>query len=112
MDKVFCAEALPYGNILYIGDNGKECLMVIEKFTRSLQKIEDHYAELLQNAAINVNHGLQRHIQFHFEGGIAIFRFKNEENLPAEVRNECLVACQSLAFEQLVNASQSNFSLN
>lgn len=112
MDKIYCARDLPYGNILYIGDNGRECLTVIEKFTYSLSKIEDHYAALLRDTSLNANCTLRQHIQFHFEGGIAIFRFRNEEQLPDIVRNECLVACQSIAFEQLVNASQSNFSLN
>ena len=109
MDKAFCTAGLPYGNILYIGDNGRECLAVIEKFTHSLHRIEKHYAHLIQ---YNSSFTLQRHIQFHFEGGIAIFRFKHEDQLPAIVRNECMVACQSLAFEQLVNASHTNFSLN
>jgi len=112
MDKMYCAHDLPYGNILYIGDNGRECLTIIEKFTRSLRKIENNYANLLKLTYPNLHHPLQRCIQFHFEGGIAIFRFKDENQIPLEVRNECLVACQSLAFEQLVNASQVNFSLN
>lgn len=112
MDKAFCAQDLPYGNILYIGDNGRECLMVIEKFTRSLRNIEKNYFDLLQAPDNTGYFPLQHYIQYHFEGGIAIFRFKNDMELPSIVRNECLVACQRLVFEQLVCSSQPSLSLN
>jgi len=55
---------------------------------------------------------MQHHIQYHFEGGIAIFKFKNEDELPAIIRNECLVACQALAFEQLFLKSLPTYPLN
>jgi hypothetical protein len=114
MEHVLFAEKLAYKNILYIGDNAKECIKIIEKFTARLRKIEKQYCDVL-----NVESGcpaadlhLQHHIQFHFEGGIAAFKFKDEDALPVVVRNECFVACQSLAFEQIIIASLPTFPLN
>ena len=114
MEKVLLAENLAYNNVLYIGDNARECLKIIEKFTARLRKIENLYT-----GSFSKNNDdqfpclqLQQHIQYHFEGGIAIFRFKNEDELPAIVRNECLVACQSLVFEQMLLSSLPTYPLN
>jgi hypothetical protein len=114
MDKVLFADKLAYNNILYIGDNARECLKIIEKFTARLRRIEKLYAGLFGNNSEDVLSApqLQQHIQYHFEGGIAIFRFKNEDELPAIVRNECLVACQSLVFEQMLLSSLPTYPLN
>jgi hypothetical protein len=103
-----------YGNILYIGDDANVCLRIIEKFTRRILKIEKHYASLIDTDRIDrgAHHGLQRHIQYHFEGGVAIFKFKNEDQLPVIVRDECLVACQSVAFEYLFFTSVSSLNLS
>jgi hypothetical protein len=114
MDQVLFVENLAYSNILYIGDNARDCLKIIEKFTSRLDRIEKRYAGLFTE---NENHHtatfhLQHHIQYHFEGGIAIFKFKDEEALPAIVRNECFIACQNLVFEQLIMASFPTFPLN
>ena len=96
-----------FDNILYIGDEAKECIRVIEKFNDCLLDIERHYPRWFGNNGDRylVHDKLQRHIQYHFEGGIAIFRFKNEDEIPAIIRKECLIACRNLAFEQLVYAS-------
>jgi len=93
-----------YNNILYIGDDARTCLDIIEKFTGCILQIEENYAWLVNNPMEKqtINHWLQHQIQYHFEGGIAIFRFKNEDELPAIVRNECVSACKSLAFERLI----------
>ena len=114
MDKVLFAENLTYNNILYIGDNARDCIKIIEKFTIRLRKIEKLYPSLPGKNSDDQAVGLQlrHHIQYHFEGGIAIFRFKNEDELPAAVRNECLVACQSLVFEQMLLSSLPTFPLN
>lgn len=111
MENVLFADKLAYKNILYIGDNARDCLKIIEKFTARLRKIENQYAGLFgddQSPRLQ----LQQHIHYHFEGGIAIFRFKNEDELPAIIRNECLVACQSLVFEQMLLSSLPTFPLN
>jgi len=112
MEKVLLAENLAYNNVLYIGDNPRECLKIIEKFTARLRKIENSYAGLSGENSDNQLHRLQlqQHIQYHFEGGIAIFRFKDEDQLPTTVRNECLVACQSLIFEQMLLSSLSTLA--
>src|SRR3984957_17250688 len=107
MEKVLIADKLAYNNILYIGDNARECLKIIEKFTARLRKIEYLYAGLFDNNSDDQlpRPQLQHHIQYHFEGGIAIFRFKNEDDVPDFIRRECLVACRNLAFEQVFFAS-------
>ena len=114
MEQVLFADKLACNNILYIGDNARDCLKIIEKFTARLRKIEKQYDGLFhQNSDDHAARPhLQHHIQYHFEGGIAIFRFKNEDELPAIVRNECLVACQSLVFEQMLLSSLPAFPLN
>jgi hypothetical protein len=114
MEKVLFADKLAYNNILYIGDNARECLKIIEKFTARLRKIENLYPGLFDKNSDDrlARTQLQHHIQYHFEGGIAIFRFKNEDELPTIVRNECLVACQSLVFEQLLLSSLPAYPLN
>jgi len=114
MEKVLFAEKLAYNNILYIGDSARDCLKIIEKFTARLRRIENLYAGLFSK---NIDDQLprpqlQHYIQYHFEGGIAIFRFRNEDDLPSIVRNECLVACQSLVFEQLLLSSLPTYPLN
>jgi len=49
MEKVLLAEKLAYNNVLYIGDNARECLRIIEKFTLRLRKIEIQYGSLVTN---------------------------------------------------------------
>jgi len=98
-----------YNNILYIGDEPRACLSVIEDFNNRLQEIELKHKEWFTNR--NATNGptgqdkLQRHIHYHFEGGIAVFKFKEDDDLPLQIRKECLVACQNLAEEQLYYAS-------
>jgi hypothetical protein len=107
MEEVFFADDLTYNNILYIGDNAKDCLKIIENFTGCLLRIETYYAGLLYNnsESATINNWLQHQIQYHFEGGVVVFKFRNEEEIPAIIRNECLAACRNLAFEQLFYAS-------
>lgn len=85
------------GNILYIGDDHKLCLKIIEAFTERLSYIE----RMLIPAVGSNPHArcLQRNIRYHFEGGVAMFKFKNEGEIPGNVRNECLSACQDIAFK-------------
>jgi hypothetical protein len=98
---------MSFNNILYIGDEAKECLEIIEKFNERLHEIEQHYNGwfIINNDESLLRDKLQHHIQYHFEGGIAIFKFKNEDALPDFIRKECLVACKNLAFEQQFLAS-------
>jgi hypothetical protein len=110
MEQVPFGDNLAYNNILYIGDNAIECLKIIEKFTTRLLRIEKRYSNLISENS--VGRRLQHYIQYHFEGGIVIFKFKNEDDLPVTVRNECLVACQSLAFEQMFFNNLPAYQLN
>jgi len=114
MDQQLVNNLGSYGNILYIGDDANVCLKIIEKFTHRILNIEENYAALIDDDASDrrVDHVLQRHIQYHFEGGVAIFKFKNEDQLPVAVRNECLVACRSIAFEHLFFNSLSSINLS
>jgi hypothetical protein len=98
-----------YNNILYIGDEPRACLSVIEDFNNRLNEIESRHKEwFINRGAVNGPAGydkLQRHIHYHFEGGIAVFKFKEDDDLPLQIRKECLAACQNLAEEQLYYAS-------
>ena len=107
MKRVPLTNWMSFNNILYIGDEAKECLRVIEKFNERLHEIEQHYKGwfIINSNEFPANDKLQHHIQYHFEGGVAIFKFKNEEGLPDFIREECLIACRNLAFEQLCLAS-------
>jgi len=107
MNQLLFNNCISYNNILYIGDDAGACLKIIEKFTGCILQIEENYTWLINNTMEKqtINHWLQHQIQYHFEGGVAVFKFKNEEELPAIVRNECLSACKSIAFEQLFFAS-------
>ena len=96
---------IPFNNILYIGDEAKACLTIIEKFNSRLLEIERTYSSwFYRRSAGNkpAHHDkLQYHIQYHFEGGIAVFKFKSDDTLPAIIRNECFRACKNLAADQL-----------
>ncbi|CAN5304070.1 hypothetical protein BH09BAC6_BH09BAC6_29890 [soil metagenome] len=93
---------MPFDNILYIGDEPKACLQVIEKFNTRLLEIEMNFSSWFKGRSekYSTQDKLQHYIQYHFEGGIAIFKFRNADELPAVIRNECLKACNSLAYEQ------------
>jgi hypothetical protein len=95
----------PFNNILYIGDEARACIRMIEKFNNRLLEIERIYSSwFYQRTAKNKlskHDRLQHHIQYHFEGGIAAFKFKNDDDLPVIIRNECFTACRSLAAEQM-----------
>jgi hypothetical protein len=95
----------PFNNILYIGDEARTCLRIIEKFNARLLEIEHAYSAWFNNRSAKnklARHDrLQHHIQYHFEGGIAAFKFKSEDELPAIIRNECFTACKKLVAEQM-----------
>jgi hypothetical protein len=109
MNEPFFTDYLSYDNILYIGDEAKVCLAVIEDFNNRLNEIENKYeAWFTSRSAINkpAEHDkLQYHIHYHFEGGIAVFKFKNEEDIPYLIRRECFLACKNLVEERLYYAS-------
>jgi hypothetical protein len=90
----------PFNNILYIGDDAKPCLEIIEKFNDRLADIEKMYSGWFGGQHGIKHDSLRHHIYYHFEGGIAVFKFRNEETIPEEIRNECRLACRSLASEQ------------
>ena len=96
---------MSFNNILYIGDEARECREIIEKFNKRLHEIEQRHPDLFTNHNAAAHDKLQHHIQYHFEGGIAIFKFKNEDEIPYFIRRECLTACRSLAYSQLFYAS-------
>ncbi len=93
-----------FNNILYIGDEARVCIKIIEKFNSKLAEIERIYSSWFngRNAKNKLarRDKLQHHIHYHFEGGIAAFKFKSEDELPAVIRNECFAACKSLVAEQ------------
>jgi hypothetical protein len=109
MEQMPFTNRMLFNNILYIGDEPKECLSIIEKFNIRLSEIEQKYEGWFSNRSANNSFAehdkLQRHIHYHFEGGIAVFKFRNEEDLPAGIRKECLIACRDLAAGQLSYAS-------
>lgn len=100
---------MPFNNILYIGEEAKDCIEVIEKFNNCLLQIEQTYSGWFNRQRSKnrfVKHDrLQYHIYYHFEGGIAVFKFRNEEELPEDIRKECLMACRNVAADQLFNIS-------
>ena len=105
MTRTYLSNLTYSDNILYIGDEAKACLHVIEKFNNLLSAIEQTYSGWFNSRSFS-NHPsgydhLQHHIQYHFEGGIAIFKFRNNDELPDFIRQECLNACRSLAEEQI-----------
>jgi hypothetical protein len=99
------ASLTSFNNILYIGDEAGDCLEIIKKFNDTLLQIEQRYAGWHRSNNALADDKLQHHIQYHFEGGIAIFKFKNEDEIPLVIRKECLMAAKNLAFEQLSYAS-------
>jgi hypothetical protein len=107
MKRIPYTNLMSFDNILYIGDEAKDCIEIIEKFSGRLKEIEQNYSGWFSNIdnELTINYKLQHHIQYHFEGGIAIFKFKNADDIPEVIRRECLVACKSLAIEQLFSAS-------
>ncbi len=109
MNRAPLINPIPFNNILYIGDEAKACLNIIEKFNNRLLEIEQTYFTWFSNRnaknRLATHDKLQHHIHYHFEGGIAIFRFKNEDNLPAVIRNECVVACKNVAAGQFYATS-------
>jgi len=107
MERISFTSRMPFNNILYIGEEAKACIAIIEKFNKRLAEIEKTYAAWFGRKNINVSvpDKLQHHIHYHFEGGIAVFKFKDDDDLPLQIRKECLAACQNLAEEQLYYAS-------
>ncbi|MDO3642597.1 hypothetical protein [Mucilaginibacter sp. L3T2-6] len=104
MNSVALTNWTSFSNILYIGDEAHACIKMIEKFNAKLDEIEHIYsAWFYRRGGKNnfANHDrLQHHIQYHFEGGIAAFKFKNDD-LPAVIRAECLSACRELVAGQM-----------
>src|SRR5260221_13524685 len=95
---------MPFNNILYIGDEAKDCIEIIEKFNNHLLEIEKMYLGWFNRRhsqnRLAKHDRLQYHIHYHFEGGIAVFKFRNEEELPENIRKECLMACRNVAADQ------------
>jgi hypothetical protein len=98
MNRGTLTNLIHFDNILYIGDEAKTCICIIEKFNNRLLEIEQTYSGWFKNSSANDK--LQHHIHYHFEGRIAAFKFKSEDDLPAIIRNECFAACKTLATEQ------------
>ena len=92
---------VPFNNILYIGDEPKACLNIIEKFNIELISIENSYQHWFNGRKAKhtpfSQDKLLHHIHYHFEGGIAIFKFRDGSELPDIIRKECISACQQLA---------------
>jgi hypothetical protein len=99
------ANMITNNNILYIGDEPKDCLEIIEKFNTRLREIEQQHLTWCSDNKDQyaTQYRLQRQIQYHFEGGIAVFKFKNEDEVPLVIREECIIACRDLVFEQMIS---------
>ncbi|HVW98782.1 MAG TPA: hypothetical protein VHA56_22635 [Mucilaginibacter sp.] len=95
----------PFDNILYIGDEARACLRIIEKFNNKLLEIEQVYISWFERRHAKNRLGghdkLQHHIHYHFEGGIAVFKFRSEDDLPDYIRDECFAACKYLTGQEL-----------
>lgn len=101
MEKMSLTNACSFGNILYIGDEANICINVIEQFNSQLLEIENSNAGWFSRQSFNEKmagaNRLQHFIKYHFEGGIAIFKFKSDNELPQFIKNECLKACKRIA---------------
>ncbi|HAL83878.1 MAG TPA: hypothetical protein DCO83_17885 [Mucilaginibacter sp.] len=107
MKQVSLISWMSFNNILYIGDEARDCRQIHQKFNCRLLEIEKNNAGWFSNGSNKKStcDKLQHYIQYHFEGGIAVFKFKNADDLPEFIRKECLTACRSIAFEQMFCAS-------
>lgn len=90
---------IPVDNILYSGNEAKACLNIIEEFTSRLLEIERHYSGWFKSRTVSLSspEKLQHYIQYRFEDCTAVFKFRNEAELPEDIRNECLKACRDVA---------------
>jgi hypothetical protein len=109
MEPVSFMNWIPFNNMLYIGDEAKVCISIMERFNDRLREIELNWSGWLDaegrlSTKLADRNKLQHHIQYHFEGGIAIFKFRDPDELPAIIKNECIAACRSLAIEHYFNA--------
>ena len=108
MERAQFTDQINFDNILYIGEEPKACLSVLMDFNERLKEIEylheDWFSRRNAKGRPTQHDRLQYHIHYNFEGGIAIFKFKDDE-LPHSIREECTNACRDLAEEQLYYAS-------
>jgi hypothetical protein len=97
-------ERLAYNKILYIGEEAKDCLYMIEQFNNCLLGIEKQYTDwFLPRPAkhpFELHDKLKNYIYYHFEGGIAAFNFRHRDELPREIINECVAACAQITSYQ------------
>jgi len=109
MESIPLTNHILFNNVLYIGDEPKECISVLKKFNNCLYEIERRYQRWFDNRRsgqqTDGRDKLQHHIQYHFEGGVAVFKFKNDDALPEVIRKECLSACRNIAVEQQLQYS-------
>jgi hypothetical protein len=109
MKRTTLINRMPFDNILYIGDEWRVCLAVIEEFNNCLTQIERAYSGWFNHRTPKnrpAEHDkLQYHIHYHFEGGIAVFKFRDEDELPEVIRNECLIACSNIVAEQVYSVA-------
>ena len=90
-----------FNNILYIGDNATACRHIIELFKRALLEIEqahyDWFSIRPTKSGLETHDRLWSYIHYHFEGDMAIFKFKRQEELPDKIVNDCIDACNKVA---------------
>jgi hypothetical protein len=107
MEPVSFINWIPFDNILYIGDEPKACINMMERFNERLVVIERNwpgwFSDLHPTSRLAKRDRLKSHIQYHFEGGIAIFKFRNADELPDTIKNDCITACRNLAIEYYFN---------
>jgi hypothetical protein len=103
MEPVSFINWIPFDNILYVGDEPKACINMMERFSERLVEIERDWLGRFSDRSASIrlaeHDRLKYHIQYHFEGGIAIFKFRNADELPETIKKECITACRTLAME-------------
>ncbi len=93
-----------YDNVLYIGDSAKDCLEVMCLFTHRLVEIENKHTDWFSGRPakhrFDTHDRLQHHIYYHFEGGVTVFKFRDADQLPNEILNDCINAAYSVSLEE------------
>ncbi len=109
MENIPTISQINFSNVLYIGDEAQTCLRIIKRFNARLDELEQKYLHWFKRRKVanrpTTFDRLRYHILYHFEGGIAIFKFKDSDQLPGYIRRECYDACRIVVAEQWFCAS-------
>jgi hypothetical protein len=107
MEPVSFINWIPFDNILYIGDEPKACINMMERFNDRIAEIEQNwlgwFSDQRHLSKLAKSDRLKYHIKYHFEGGMVIFKFRNADELPETIKHDCINACRTLAMEFYFN---------